>query len=440
LNRSHFKTPTLPPSQLFCYRSCHVELEFWGFIFNRSAALVSGQLPRPHSEIQTLGNMKYLILVLTFVAACSFAQPTEPVWLNQIKLSGLSGSASNRLAVISGKTFSAGEVADLKLKGRTVQVQCLEIREQSALVQIQDLPSRYELTISGDVIAVDNISAETAPSPSVARVETPPSAPQILPLILGRATNQSHNGSNIFPTGIIWFFAGIILALMFGIALGAGAAQIRHRKNLGEAMLADTIDRHFSRPHLLLNNITLPTADGTTQIDHVLVADTGIFVIETKHYSGWIFGDPKERQWTQSIYRKKSRFQNPLHQNYGHIKALQSLFDLPAEHFQSVVVFTSDAVFKTDLGPNVVRLGGLIPLLTAERPTLYDERKMTYIIGRIEMKRERRSVETDEYHINHLRNRLAGQSSKRGPQTVFPPPASNPFTAASGDEKYQPKA
>ena len=178
-------------------------------------------------------------------------------------------------------------------------------------------------------------------------------------------------------------------------------------------MLADTIDRHFSRPHLLLNNITLTTADGTTQIDHVLVADTGIFVIETKHYSGWIFGDPQDRQWTQSIYRKKSRFQNPLYQNYGHVKALQSLFDLPAEHFHSVVVFTSDAVFKTALGPEVVRLADLIPFLTAERPALYDERKMTYIIGRIEMKRERRSVETDEYHINHLRKRFNDRQVRR---------------------------
>ena len=203
-------------------------------------------------------------------------------------------------------------------------------------------------------------------------------------------------------------------------------------------MLSDTIDRHFARPHLLLNNVTLSTPDGTTQIDHVLVAATGIFVIETKHYSGWIFGNPQDRQWTQTIYQKKSQFQNPLHQNYGHIKALQSLFDLPTEHFHSVVVFTADAEFKTDLGPNVLRLADLIPFLTAERPTLYDERKMTYIVGRIEIKRERRSVETDEYHINHLRNRHSGQTSKPAVPTTIQP-ISN-ATTAYGDKKYQPKA
>ena len=33
----------------------------------------------------------------------------------------------------------------------------------------------------------------------------------------------------------------------------------------------------------LLKNVTLPTDDGTTQIDHVLVSKYGVFVIETKN-------------------------------------------------------------------------------------------------------------------------------------------------------------
>ena len=75
--------------------------------------------------------MKYLILVLIFAASSAFAELPAPAWLNQIKLSGLSGPVDHRLAVINRKTFSVGEDADLKLKSRTVHVQCLEIREQS---------------------------------------------------------------------------------------------------------------------------------------------------------------------------------------------------------------------------------------------------------------------------------------------------------------------
>ncbi len=40
-----------------------------------------------------------------------------------------------------------------------------------------------------------------------------------------------------------------------------------------------------------INNITIPTPDGTTQIDHIFVSRYGIFVVETKNFAGWIFGD-----------------------------------------------------------------------------------------------------------------------------------------------------
>ncbi len=110
-------------------------------------------------------------------------------------------------------------------------------------------------------------------------------------------------------------------------------------QNVGEAMVANTINTGLFRPqYLLLNNVTLELVEASSQIDHILVTDTsGIFVIETKHYSGCIsFGDPqsmRDREWTQVIYKKKSKFHNPVRQNYGHVKALQSLFNLPADVF-----------------------------------------------------------------------------------------------------------
>jgi hypothetical protein len=382
--------------------------------------------------------MKILILAFTMLAACAFAQPAAPVWLDHIKLTGISGLPDHPLAAVNGKTLAVGEYCELKLKGRSVHLQCLEIQEQSVLAQIQGISAPCELTFSGNRLVVDNSAVAPARQP-VDTVEPPTPAPVPPVNLFVSALSASHLGSDkaIF-SGKTWFFVTIIFALLAGIALGSGVAQWQQRKNVGEAMLANTIGNHFDRPHLLLNNVTLPTADGTTQIDHVLVADTGIFVIETKHYSGWIFGNPSDSQWTQTIYRHKSRFQNPLRQNHGHVKTLQSLFDLPENHFHSVVVFTGEAEFKSDLGSNVLHLAGLISFLTAERPVVFDERKMTYVVGRIEMKRERRSLETDEYHINHVRDRIAGKMLKLGPRAICSPPSSHPI--GSGDDKYQPKA
>jgi hypothetical protein len=197
------------------------------------------------------------------------------------------------------------------------------------------------------------------------------------------------------------------LALLGGVALGLFAGRLPgFRKNIGEALVANAIITHYRRPHVLMNNVTLPTQEGTTQIDHVLVADVGIFVIETKHYSGWIFGQPDDMRWTQVIYRTKNRFQNPIRQNYRHAKALQALFTLSADAFFPVVVFTGDAEFKSHLGPAVIKLPGLIDFLSVERPVLFDQRKMAYLVGRIEMTRMRWSLETDEYHLNSVRQHI----------------------------------
>jgi hypothetical protein len=73
-----------------------------------------------------------------------------------------------------------------------------------------------------------------------------------------------------------------------------------------------------------LHNVTLNTPDGTTQIDHVFLSPYGIFVLETKNMSGWIFGSEKQAQWTQKLYKRTFKFQNPLRQNYKHLKALEA--------------------------------------------------------------------------------------------------------------------
>ncbi len=39
----------------------------------------------------------------------------------------------------------------------------------------------------------------------------------------------------------------------------------------------------------VIKNVTLPTDDGSTQIDHIIVSVYGIFVVETKNMKGWIF-------------------------------------------------------------------------------------------------------------------------------------------------------
>ncbi|RLQ96850.1 nuclease-related domain-containing protein [Falsibacillus albus] len=52
--------------------------------------------------------------------------------------------------------------------------------------------------------------------------------------------------------------------------------------------------------YIVLHDIYLPSKNGSSvQIDHMILSIYGIFVVETKNYKGWIFGDDQSRQWKQ---------------------------------------------------------------------------------------------------------------------------------------------
>ncbi len=147
----------------------------------------------------------------------------------------------------------------------------------------------------------------------------------------------------------------LIAILIFFKFLGAG----RFKGWLGETMVARALSRLNPNLYHTFHDLYLPRPDGhgTTQIDHVIVSPFGIFVIETKNYRGWIFGSEKQPKWTQQIYRRKSSFQNPLHQNELHLRALAVCLGLPREAFLSVVLFIGHSEFRTPMPPNVLNKG-----------------------------------------------------------------------------------
>lgn len=116
---------------------------------------------------------------------------------------------------------------------------------------------------------------------------------------------------------------------------------------IGEWRVSSILKKLDEDKYLLVNDLYIPKEDGTTsQVDHVVVSDYGIFVIETKNYSGWIFGDEKGKYWIQTIYKKKSKFLNPIIQNKGHIKALRNYLGVEQEVFIPIIVFTTSSEFK----------------------------------------------------------------------------------------------
>jgi hypothetical protein len=116
----------------------------------------------------------------------------------------------------------------------------------------------------------------------------------------------------------------------------------------GELLLKSELDmgRLTGKKGRILRNIYVPTDDGrTTEIDVLLITQKGIVVFESKNYSGWIFGNEADSQWTMSLpNNEKRRFYNPIRQNRGHIKWLtKCVGDIP---MFSVIAFSDRCELK----------------------------------------------------------------------------------------------
>ena len=116
----------------------------------------------------------------------------------------------------------------------------------------------------------------------------------------------------------------------------------------GERLVHNTLTSVLNdQEYKVLTDLILPVAGGTTQIDHLVLSRFGIFVIETKNMSGWIFGSADQTNWMQVQKRSKRQFQNPLRQNYAHVKAVQEILKVDLKALHNFVVFTGTAEPKT---------------------------------------------------------------------------------------------
>ncbi|HGM5584209.1 MULTISPECIES: nuclease-related domain-containing protein [Pseudomonas] len=154
-----------------------------------------------------------------------------------------------------------------------------------------------------------------------------------------------------------------------------------------------------------LHNITLDTPDGTTQIDHVFISVYGIFVLETKNMSGWIFGSEKQAQWTQKLYKRTFKFQNPLRQNYKHLKALEATLGVDAKHLHSVITFVGDSTFKTAMPANVTQGSKFIRYMKSYDEAVFSEAEVDAMLEALQAGRRAPTLATHREHVQNLKRR-----------------------------------
>lgn len=77
-----------------------------------------------------------------------------------------------------------------------------------------------------------------------------------------------------------------------------------------------------------------------------MLCQKGIYVIEDKNYSGWIFGNEKSKNWCETLKGKKYFFYNPIKQNRSHIKNLEKLLQVGEDKYVSLITFNANANLK----------------------------------------------------------------------------------------------
>ncbi|HIF9288886.1 TPA: NERD domain-containing protein [Photobacterium damselae] len=179
----------------------------------------------------------------------------------------------------------------------------------------------------------------------------------------------------------------------------------------GEYLVNRLLSKLPESDYTLIKDVTLPTSNGTTQVDHIVVSKYGIFVVETKNMKGWIFGSARQKLWIQKIYRHSSKFQNPLHQNYKHIKALETLLGCSSDYLHSVIVFIGDSTFKTEMPPNVTYARGSIRYIQQFNNVVFSDKDYARLTDSINQIKLKRGVITDLKHRNHVKEIVASKVS-----------------------------
>lgn len=198
----------------------------------------------------------------------------------------------------------------------------------------------------------------------------------------------------------------LILLLVISGLIVAGIFAPQIKGVIGEKTVSAILHFLDSSKYLVVNNIVLNTGGRTAQIDHIVISDFGVFVIETKNYKGWIFGSEYSEYWTQVIYRRKEQFYNPIRQNAGHICALKNcLTEMDPNLFISIIVFSSKASLKVNTKTIVTNTFGLLNAIKRHNQVVLTEEEKENLFQAITLRDESATYEKKE-HIQSIRQKV----------------------------------
>lgn len=182
-------------------------------------------------------------------------------------------------------------------------------------------------------------------------------------------------------------------------SVGLPSVEYVSKGEYGEYTVAMVLEKLPEEYHIF-NDVYLENKGHSSQIDHVVISRYGVFVIETKNYSGDVYGSENVEHWTQYLNGESYKFQNPILQNRSHELAIKNTL----------------LIAPTSVIPIVVFLGGANLHCNTKSAVLYTVQLREYILNyqtiaftpdgveRLAQKLSKAMVTDPNRRINHVRN------------------------------------
>ena len=207
-------------------------------------------------------------------------------------------------------------------------------------------------------------------------------------------------------TEIFETLGGVIIAIVTIILFILFLKILPSKGTIGEKRVAHILKKLPEDKYKVINNLLITNNGQTTQIDHIVISVYGIFVIETKTYKGWIYGGENSDYWTQNIYGNKYQLRNPIHQNYGHIKAIKNILsEYPGIPYISIIAFSRQARLNISSNTHVIYWNQIRPIIDQFENRIMTERQVELITNLL-LASNIDSRETRKEHIKSVKSNI----------------------------------
>ena len=194
---------------------------------------------------------------------------------------------------------------------------------------------------------------------------------------------------------------GVVVLVLISILILIKSYESKVKGYVGEKLVAKKLSKLNKRKYKIINNLLLKTLKGTAQIDHIVISQYGIFVIETKNYKGIITGNEYDDNWNQILFNNKEVLRNPIKQNNGHIKALKDV--IPALRYKkinSIILFTKRSNLKVNTETTVIYYNKVNKVIKRSRKKEFTKEEVDYIYKKL----NELNIDCFKQRVVHVKN------------------------------------